>query len=343
MAEVKKEIIEHIFEFEKDNGQSIQLNIMKWGRNSQKYDLRVWDEEKPLKGMTLTEAEVVHLFEELNKKYGKGDVPSITPEVKDSFNMKQFRMVDLKKILIEHPECEYDFNRLRAVLRDYYPKNSLEVNLVLNVCHCGIAGQMKKLNRVNQSDMNRFVNFMEKEFGVKEEYTVGAVVLWAKALGIPCTAKFTPKKNKKEDEQTEPKKKVIPIPANEGFNYGDLIYEDDKIAVSYQGVYKFNGLFAQGHRLRFFVENKTSKTMRVDGKNISVNGIVLNDRDTFNSSVEGKRKIADTVLIYQNNLRAAGIEKVADMKDISIQFEYSFGNDKHRTPDLKLKPYEVKE
>ena len=91
-------------EFEKDNGQSIQLNIMKWGRNSQKYDLRVWDEEKPLKGMTLTEAEVVHLFEELNKKYGKGDVPSITPEVKDSFNMKQFRMVDLKKILIEHPE-----------------------------------------------------------------------------------------------------------------------------------------------------------------------------------------------------------------------------------------------
>lgn len=47
MAEVKRDVIEHIFDVDKDNGQTIQLNIMKWGRNFQKYDLRIWNEDKP--------------------------------------------------------------------------------------------------------------------------------------------------------------------------------------------------------------------------------------------------------------------------------------------------------
>lgn len=30
MAEVKRDVIEHIFDVKKDSGQTIQLNIMKW-------------------------------------------------------------------------------------------------------------------------------------------------------------------------------------------------------------------------------------------------------------------------------------------------------------------------
>ena len=149
MAEVKRDVIEHIFDVDKDNGQTIQLNIMKWGRNSQKYDLRIWNEDKPLKGFTLSDQELKGLVIELEKKYGKRG--KAKPEVKEQFPVEEVKEVDLKTILEKYPECENDNARLRAVLRDFYPKNSREVNVVLNVQHCGIAGQIKKMKKVAYS------------------------------------------------------------------------------------------------------------------------------------------------------------------------------------------------
>ena len=350
MAEVKREVIEHIFSIKKDNAQEIQLNIMKWGRNSQKYDLRIWDEDKPLKGITLSDKELKELCNAFGSKFGESKREVIRiPADKDEFDIKQIEVVDLQKVISDYPECTYDYNKLRGILRDRYPKNSREVNLILNVFHCGIAGQMQKLQKVSQSDMNRFVRFMENEFGVMDRYTVGAVMLWAKALNIKCQVnlkEFAHQEEKKEGvkEEVEKKKAGRPRKKKEDiYKFGDLVYEDNMISISYQGVYKFDGLFAQGHRIRFFIENKTKQTMRVSGKNISLNGLVLNSDDLFNSGIEAGRKVVDTVLIYRNNLHAAGIKKVSDMKEGSIQFEYSIGSQKHRTSDIKFLPFEVRE
>lgn len=58
------EIIEKIFSIERENGQTIELNIIKWGTYTQKYDLRVWkDKETPLKGFTLSKDELNMLCE----------------------------------------------------------------------------------------------------------------------------------------------------------------------------------------------------------------------------------------------------------------------------------------
>lgn len=56
--------VDRIFSIEKENGSTIELNIVKWGTNTPKYDLRVWrDEDSPLKGFTLSDDEVKRLCE----------------------------------------------------------------------------------------------------------------------------------------------------------------------------------------------------------------------------------------------------------------------------------------
>lgn len=343
MAEVKRDVIEHIFDIDKDNGQTIQLNIMKWGRNSQKYDLRIWNEDKPLKGFTLSDQELKGLVIELEKKYGKrGKAKS---EIKEQFPVEEVKDVDLKTILEKYPECENDNARLRAVLRDYYPKNSREVNVVLNVQHCGIAGQIKKMKKVDQTDMNRFVAFMEKEFGVMEQYTVGAVLLWAKALNVVCNvnvADISKKKTTGMKAGSNQKKKPI-VKKGTAFGYGEQVFEDSRASASYQGIYKFNGMFAQGMRIRFFFENKTKKDMRVEVKNITVNGLVLESGDLFNSCVEAGRRVVDTVLVYRHNMEAVGVKDLKEIKSISVQFEYELDGKKYRSEDCELSPYIVKE
>lgn len=69
MAELKYEIIDNIFSIEKGN-QTIQLNKMKWGNNAEKYDLRVWKEDKPLKGITLTDEELMELCQAMSEFAG---------------------------------------------------------------------------------------------------------------------------------------------------------------------------------------------------------------------------------------------------------------------------------
>lgn len=343
MTQVKKEIIEKIISVDKDNGQTIQLNIIKWGKNSSKHDLRVWDGEKSLKGFTLSENELKRLCNALNSKYGvvKEKIIEI-PVDRISFDIKRMDDVNLKEILEKYPKSMNDYNYLRALLRDYYPKKSLEVNLILNVLHCGIVGQMIKNKQIKTVDMNRYVNFMEKEYGTMEQYTVGAILLWAKSLDIPCKIREKTVNEKKSEFEISVKDPCVAVPVL-GHKYNELVFENEDIAVTYKGVYKFNGLFAQGHRIRFVIENKTNQKLRVEGKSISANGFVVASSDLFNSEIEANKKVIDTVLMRQSNLVSAGVKNVSDMKEIALTFEYEINKKKKRTTEIILEPYEVKE
>lgn len=305
MAELNKEIIKEILKVPKDNGQSIQLNIIKWGRNSSKYDLRVWDGEKSLKGFTLSEEELKRLCRAVKSMYGPYKERG---EERTVFEICQMNDIDLRSVLDNHPESKEDYQRLRALLRDLYPKKTLEVNLLLNVLHCGISGQMNRLKEIKTRDMNRFVNFMESQYGIKESCATGAVIAWAKALDIPVDIETVPETRKHDKKVPAAKPKIKPKTVV-GRKYGDTVFENEDIAVIYKGVYKFNGLFAQGHRIRFFIENKTGQKLRITGKNISVNGLVVQSDDLFNSEVAAHKKVIDTVLMPQSNLKSAGISK----------------------------------
>lgn len=67
MPEVKCEILDTFVELPEQKGYHLELNLVKWGDNPPKYDLRRWNEDrsKMTKGVTLSREELILLIEAL--------------------------------------------------------------------------------------------------------------------------------------------------------------------------------------------------------------------------------------------------------------------------------------
>ena len=68
MADVKCEILDTLLEFPDDGSRyHKELNLIQWGRNPPKYDLRGWtkDRDEMTKGITLTREELLFLKDQL--------------------------------------------------------------------------------------------------------------------------------------------------------------------------------------------------------------------------------------------------------------------------------------
>lgn len=70
MKNIEFEIVEHIGTIRaKENGYSLEANVIKWDGRDAKIDIRTWsDKRKPYKGITLTEEEAVALAEMILSK-----------------------------------------------------------------------------------------------------------------------------------------------------------------------------------------------------------------------------------------------------------------------------------
>lgn len=67
-SSVRCEILETFIEFPESRGYHLELNLVKWGENEPKYDLRRWndDRSKMTKGIALTKEELLTLQDELS-------------------------------------------------------------------------------------------------------------------------------------------------------------------------------------------------------------------------------------------------------------------------------------
>ena len=65
---VRCEILVTFIVFPERRGYHLELNLVKWGENEPKYDLRRWndDRSKMTKGITLTKEELLTLQDELS-------------------------------------------------------------------------------------------------------------------------------------------------------------------------------------------------------------------------------------------------------------------------------------
>ena len=69
MKDLKCEILETLVELPEANGYHMELNLIKWGDNDPKYDLRRWNEDRSrmTKGITMTREELLALMDEFSK------------------------------------------------------------------------------------------------------------------------------------------------------------------------------------------------------------------------------------------------------------------------------------
>ena len=67
--DLKCEILDTLIEFPSDGRWHKELNLVKWGSNAPKYDLRPWNDDRSMmgKGVTLTKEELQCLKDELSK------------------------------------------------------------------------------------------------------------------------------------------------------------------------------------------------------------------------------------------------------------------------------------
>ena len=87
MADLKYEILEELGALSTSkSGWEMQLNVVQWGANKPKYDLRTWspDHAKMGKGLTLTREEIEKLHELLGQALATGDGQFEMPEAADS-------------------------------------------------------------------------------------------------------------------------------------------------------------------------------------------------------------------------------------------------------------------
>lgn len=69
MADIKYEILETLVKLPEKKDYHPEINLIKWGSNDPKYDLRRWNDDrtKMTKGITMTKEELLALMDELSK------------------------------------------------------------------------------------------------------------------------------------------------------------------------------------------------------------------------------------------------------------------------------------
>lgn len=127
---VTYEIKKQIKKIERHN-ESVQLNLMSWGKGEVKYDLRRWsDDETPLKGLSLTENELKLIYESLNDIFNPKEIKNegVTPHI-----------IDFRKFLVRSSDIcitqGHDTEPVKAVVYVLTKFNKIK-ELMINATHC---------------------------------------------------------------------------------------------------------------------------------------------------------------------------------------------------------------
>lgn len=65
--------------------------------------------------------------------------------------------MNLRIILNQYPQCLESRAKLSAILRDLYPSERREINIVLDIYECGIADKIKHLKNIDALQVQAFV------------------------------------------------------------------------------------------------------------------------------------------------------------------------------------------
>lgn len=108
--------------------ETVELNLIKWGNNQAKYDLRRWNEDgEPLKGITLSEDAIEELYRALSEELGYGsrndedeewDTSSDEEKIEDDAELQtiDYRSFFVMKSMDECDEKEHDYSEVIATV-----------------------------------------------------------------------------------------------------------------------------------------------------------------------------------------------------------------------------------
>lgn len=93
--------------------------------------------------------------------------------------------MNLRIILNQYPQCLESRAKLSAILRDLYPSERRQINIVLDIYECGIADKIKQLKSIDALQVQAFCRQLEVEYALPAQYALRGIALWLEAYSVP--------------------------------------------------------------------------------------------------------------------------------------------------------------
>lgn len=99
--------------------------------------------------------------------------------------------IDLKLVILQHPDCLNNDRKLKAVLLDLYPdcKRGM-VNILVAIQQCGIVAEMQASKNPSALDMSRWKKCLEDDVGFTGALAETCLQMWCSAVGIQAEIKI---------------------------------------------------------------------------------------------------------------------------------------------------------
>ena len=110
------------------------------------------------------------------------EVDEVVPRL-ITFNIDAAMTSAFSETLKHHQDVITCRQRLSGVLKDLFPKQKREVNILLQIYDLGIVDEMKKLHEIDELFVNRFTSRVVDEYGTNENLAQNMVVQWCLCYG----------------------------------------------------------------------------------------------------------------------------------------------------------------
>ena len=98
-------------------------------------------------------------------------------------------MIELKPALLRCQGWQNNSMQLRSVLRDLYPNNKREINVIITVLESGIADRIQREAQINEIIIEKYLVLLD------EDYAAEAIESWSRAFGIIFERKTSIRRN----------------------------------------------------------------------------------------------------------------------------------------------------
>lgn len=225
--------------------------------------------------------------------------------------------IDLKYVFETYPETEKNIKKLSAILRDLYPCDVRERNLIEAAYNTGVASHIKKSSVISSIDLQNYSKQLEDNYGISKQFSNLAVKLWADAYSLGC-----PFFSIKEIEEDNAELYVVSSLAR----FNNVIWENEDIRVVYKGLdLPRSEDEISSFWLNISLSNKTDRVMHVKFINMRINEDVIKDKSSeifFQPKI--KNQIEQILWGDTKDLLIIGIHTIDDIKSLSFEVMYSY-------------------
>lgn len=181
---------------------------------------------------------------------------------------------DLRNI-INISDITHNPTRIKGILRDIFPNEKRKINILSSMLDCGIVKQISQSQAIGETELWKYINCLETEYGTKEIYAYEGVRQWADICEVPCVSLSFKVESVNCDIENESvlytevkhervKRKSKELEKNYIFQLNDIILDNTDLQLQYMGI--------KDNEILFYATNKGNNDLWLINLEVEVDG-----------------------------------------------------------------------